>query len=101
MKERIGRQESAFSDKTKRGNTSPIVGISFIVLALALSGLSWAFNSFGVPNLRLSRLPISAIGGAPPGSKPVAWAGPPSTPGEEAWRMKRPVRLIRGWRRRA
>jgi len=24
MKERIGRQESAFSDKTKRGNTSPM-----------------------------------------------------------------------------
>jgi len=82
MKERIGRQESAFSHKTKRGNTSTVVGISFI--ALALSGLSWAFNFFGIPKLHLSRPPISAIGGAPPGSEPVAWAGASSTLGDEA-----------------
>jgi hypothetical protein len=84
MKERIGRQESAFSGKTKRGITSLVVGISFIAFALALSGLSWAFNFFGVPNSHLSRPPISAIGGAPPGSEPVSWAGASSTPGDEA-----------------
>jgi hypothetical protein len=84
MKERIGRQESAFSGKTKRGITSLVVGISFIALAVALSGLGWGFNFFGVPNSHLSRPPISAIGGAPPGSEPVAWAGTSSTPGDGA-----------------
>jgi hypothetical protein len=82
MKERIDRRESAFSGKTKQGITSLVVGISCI--ALALSGLSWAFNFFGVPNSHLSRPPISAIGGAPPGSVPVAWPGASSTAGDEA-----------------
>jgi hypothetical protein len=75
MKKRIGRQESAFSGKTKQGTTPLVVGIIFIALALALGRLSLAFNFFGVPNSHLLHLPISAIGGAPAGSEPVAWAG--------------------------
>jgi hypothetical protein len=84
MKERIGRRESAFSSKTKRGITSLVVGTSFIALALPLSGLSWAFNFYDVLNSHLSSPPISAIGGAPPGSEPVSGAGVSSTPSDEA-----------------
>jgi hypothetical protein len=84
MKKRIGRQESALSGKTKKGTTALVVGISFIALALALGRLSLAFNFFGGPNSHLSGPPISAIGGAPPGSEPVAWAGVSSSRGDEA-----------------
>jgi hypothetical protein len=71
MKKSIGRQESAFSVKTNQGTTPLVVGIIFIALALALGRLSLAFNFFGVPNSHLLHPPISAIGGAPPGSEPV------------------------------
>ena len=84
MKKRFGRQESAFSGKTKQGTTPLVVGIIFIALALTLGRLSLTFNFFGAPNSHLSRPPISAIGGAPPGSEPVAWAGASSTLGDEA-----------------
>jgi hypothetical protein len=46
--------------------------------------LSLAFNFFGVPNSHLSRPPISAIGGVPPGSEPGSRAGVSSTVGDEA-----------------
>jgi hypothetical protein len=82
IKERIGRQESACSGKTKRGMTSLIVGIIFI--ALALGRLSLALNFFGVPNSHLSRPPISTSEGVPPGSEPGSRAGVSSTPGDEA-----------------
>jgi hypothetical protein len=84
MKKRIGTQESAFLGKTKQGTTPLVVGIIFIALALALGRLSLAFNFVGAPNLHLSRPPISAIVGAPPGSAPISRAGASSTPGDEA-----------------
>jgi len=84
MKERIGRQKSALSGKLNEGITSVVVGTSFIALALAISGLSWAFSFFGAPNLHLSRPPISAIEGAPLGSEPGSWGHVSSTPGDEA-----------------
>ena len=84
MKKRFGRQESAFSGKTKQGTTPLVVGIIFIALALTLGRLSLTFNFFGAPNSHLSRPPISAIGGAPPGSEPGSRAGVSSTVGDEA-----------------
>jgi hypothetical protein len=84
MKKRIGRQESVFSGKTKRGMTSLIVGIIFIALALALGRLSLALNSVGVPNAHLSRPPIFTSEGVPLGSEPGSRAGASSTPADEA-----------------
>jgi hypothetical protein len=61
-----------------------VLGTSLMALALAISGLSWAFSFFGAPNLYLSRPPISAIEGAPPGSEPGSWGHVSSTSSDEA-----------------
>src|SRR5262249_48849448 len=84
MKERISRRESAFSGKSQEGITSMVLGIGFIALALAISGLSLALNFFSAPDSHLSRPPISAIEDAPQGSEPDSWAGVPPTTGDEA-----------------
>jgi hypothetical protein len=61
-----------------------VLGIGFIALALAISGLSLAFNFFSAPNSHLSRPPISAIQDAPQGSEPDSLAAVSSTLGDEA-----------------
>jgi hypothetical protein len=51
MKERIGRRKSALSGNLNEGLTFLVLGTSLIALALAISGLNWAFSFFSAPNL--------------------------------------------------
>jgi hypothetical protein len=89
-KKTIGRQESAFSGKTKQGTTLLVVGISCIALALLLGRLSLVSDFFGGPNSYFLNPPNSAIGGAPPGPEPVSWEGIQST-GDETVAAPNPI----------